>query len=72
MSRAINVSETLQNVLAKCEAQGVDVSAIEALVSGGTRVVLSRPDGADAMRRIFANQIIEGKVRREPLRAQTR
>ncbi len=67
MSRAINVKETVATVLAKCKSQQVDVSAIEALVSGGTRVVLSRPDGADTMRKIFVGKIIEGTVRRTPL-----
>jgi len=67
MSRAINVKETVATVLAKCKSEQVDVSAIEALVSGGTRVVLSRPDDADTMRKIFAGKIIEGTVRRTPL-----
>ncbi len=67
MSRAINVKETVATVLAKCKSQQVDVSAIEALVSGGTRVVLSRPDDADTMRKIFRGKIIEGTVRRTPL-----
>lgn len=72
MSRAINVRETVANVRAKCESQRVDVSAIEALASGGTRVVLSHPDAADTMRQIFARKIIEGKVRRVPLTTLTR
>lgn len=67
MSRAINVNETVATVLAKCKTQQVDVSAVEALVSGGTRVVFSHPDGADTMRKLFTGKIIEGKIRRMPL-----
>ncbi len=72
MSRAMNVNATEKEVLALCAKQGAVVSAIEALVSGGTRVVLSHPDGADAMRGVFGKKILEGAVRRAPLRTWAR
>lgn len=72
MSRAMNVNATEKEVLALCAQHGVVVSAVETLLSGGTRVVLSHPDGARAMRGVFGKKILEGVVRRTPLRTWAR
>lgn len=72
MSRAMNVNATENEVLLLCAKQGVIVSAIEALLSGGTRVVLAHPDGAHAMRRVFGKKLMEGAVQRTPLRSWVR
>lgn len=69
MSRAINVSITEADVLKRCSEQGVPISAIESLASGGTRVVLMSAEGTLKMKRAFgAKIIITGKVRRSPIR----
>jgi hypothetical protein len=72
MSRAMNVNATEEEVLALCAKQGAVVSAIETLLSGGTRVVLSHPDSADVMRGVFGKKILHGVVRRAPLRTWAR
>lgn len=66
MSRAMNIKASEAEVLALCVKHGASVSAIESLVTGGTRLVLSHPDEATAMRTLFGKKIIEGPVRRAP------
>lgn len=72
MSRAMNVDATENEVLALCAKQGAVVSAIETLLSGGTRVVLAHPDGAHVMRRVFGKRLVKGAVQRTPLRTWVR
>lgn len=66
MSRAMNIKATEAEVLAFCVRHGASVSAIESLVSGGTRLVLSHPEEATAMRTLFGKKIIDGPVTRTP------
>ncbi|PAX06436.1 hypothetical protein [Sphingomonas lenta] len=68
MSRAINVAVAEQEVLNACRMHGAEVSAIETLASGGTRVVLTNSDGAATMKRVFGAKLLTGAVRRTPLR----
>ena len=65
MSRALNVSLSEAEVLAKCNNQAVGVSAIESLPEGGVRLVCMSSDGADLMRRKFKSHLIKGEVARE-------
>jgi hypothetical protein len=65
MSRALNVSLTEAEVLAKCGTNHVGVSAIETLPEGGVRLVCMSTDGADQMRRKFRSHLIKGEVVRE-------
>jgi N-dimethylarginine dimethylaminohydrolase len=67
-SRVIHVSATQAEVSASCRQQDALVSAIEVLVSGGTRVVLTNMEGAEKMRRVFGPKVITGEVRRAPHR----
>lgn len=64
MSRAMNLSMAQADVVARCEKEGVSISAIEALASGGTHLVTVTGDGAVVMRRVLAKHLIEGQVRR--------
>jgi hypothetical protein len=66
MSRAINLRLDEAEVVAKCLAAGVSVSAIEKLPSGGTHLVCTTGAGADEMRLRFKKQIIDGPVKRFP------
>lgn len=66
MSRAINLKSTTTQIIATCAKLGAEISAIEPLVSGGTRVVLNTSDGAALIRRAFKDSIIEGPTRRTP------
>jgi hypothetical protein len=65
MSRALHVSLTEAEVLAKCDTQAVGVSAIESLPEGGVRLVCMSTDGAEQMRRKFKSHLIKGEVVRE-------
>ena len=72
MSRAINVDATHSQVVGACAKHGAAISAIEALASGGTRVVLMNADAASTMRQAFGRKVLTGETRRVPLRARTR
>ena len=64
MSRAMNVTATKTEVTAMCAKHAVGISAIETLLSGGTRVVLDNGDDADTIRHAFRTRIISGPVKR--------
>lgn len=68
MSRALNVNASQADVLTICKKHGAVISAIEALASGGTRVVLMNSDATATMRRAFGRKLLTGEVRRTPLR----
>lgn len=72
MSRAINVKATQAEVVTACRKHGATISAIETLVSGGTRVVLTNGDGAAAMKAAFGRKVLDGAVTRTPLTTRTR
>jgi hypothetical protein len=58
MSRAININAASPAVVAMCAKHKVEVSAIETLPSGATRVVLRTIDDADAIRRAFRTKLL--------------
>lgn len=64
MTRCLNVTLAESTVLARCEAERVGVSAIEALPAGGTRLVCMSVDGAELMRRKLKGHLIKGEVTR--------
>ena len=66
MSRAMNVKMAEDQVKALCDKAGVSISAIEVLPSGGTHLVCTTSDGAEAMRGKLKSHLIEGTVRRFP------
>ena len=53
------------DVLAKCEAAKVGVSAIERLPAGGVRLVCMSSDGAALMSRKLKSKLIKDPVVRE-------
>lgn len=67
MSRAVNVSAPIDDVKALCLRHAIDISTIEALTSGGTRVVLLNPDGAERIRELMKTRIITSPVVRSSL-----
>ena len=67
MSRAINLNAPVADVEALCAKHKVAISVIEKLTSGGTRVVLLSPDGADRIRTLMKSKIITAAVVRSPL-----
>ena len=72
MSRAMNLRLSEREVKTKCAKNGVAISVLEVLPSGGTRLVCLTSEGAEEMRQQFHNHIIEGKIPRFPFyRAST-
>jgi hypothetical protein len=68
MSRAINIDATQDHVLAACAKRKLPVSTIEALDSGGTRVVMKNPADAATIAGFYGRKVITGLVQRTPLR----
>lgn len=68
MSRAINLNLTRDQVQKAVLEQGAVISAIEPLFPHGTRVILTSADQAATLRRTLKTQVIEGPVRRTPIR----
>ena len=68
MSREILVAMSESEVIAKCQAAKVGVSAIERIPAGGVRLVCMSMSGAETMRKKFKAHLIEGTVIREKLR----
>lgn len=71
MSRVIMVSLNEAEVVSKCEAAKVGVSAIERLPEGGVRLVCMSSDGAETMRRKFKTKLMKTEPRRELHRPRT-
>jgi hypothetical protein len=65
MSRALNVQAEHAHVLATCAKHKTPISAIEKLLSGGTRVVLMNSDDAATIRHAYRTKLIGGAIRRE-------
>lgn len=65
MSRTLLIDLPEGEVVAKCLAEKVGVSAIERLPSGGTRLVCSSSAGAERMRKLWKRKLIAGEVMRE-------
>ncbi|TVV75648.1 hypothetical protein [Sphingomonas solaris] len=68
MSRAINVDVQFAQVQSLCVKHGVDTSVIEALQSGGTRVVFKNADDTAKMKKAFGSKLMTGAVKRVPNR----
>lgn len=66
MSRAINLTLAEADVIARCNAAGVQISAIEPLAATGTHLVCLTSEGAEAIRGLLGKFIIPGKVKRLP------
>lgn len=62
MSRAMNLLLPEGEVKRLCLSQGVSISAIEPLKSGGMRLVCTSSSGADEMRLRLRGHLIEGEV----------
>ena len=68
MSRALNLSLTMEQVDGHCRKNGVAISALEALPDGGARLVCMSNYGAAQIRLKLKGHIIDGDVRRERFR----
>lgn len=68
MSRAINIQASREDVLAMCGKHKATISVIEALHSGGTRVVLHNGHDAAIVAKAFGGKVLTGPVTRTPIR----
>jgi hypothetical protein len=68
MSRAININATQDHIKGTCAKRSLQITAIEALVSGGTRVVMSNTGASVTLAKVYGSKVIAGVVKRTPLR----
>jgi hypothetical protein len=68
MSRAINLDAAEAHVIETCAKHGAAITAIEALRSGGTRVVLKTADDAARILKAYGSKVLKGAVTRTPSR----
>jgi len=68
MSRALNINATQAHIVASCAKQQVEISTIEPLQSGGTRVVLLNSADTAAISKTYGSKVLAGPVRRMPIR----
>ena len=68
MSRALFLKLAEREVIAKCDALGVRISALETLPDGGTRLVCMSVNGAHVMRTKLKSKLISGVVERSKVR----
>ncbi|GAA4024992.1 hypothetical protein GCM10022280_27330 [Sphingomonas swuensis] len=68
MSRVLFLKLPEKDVIAKCDAADVGISALERLPDGGTRLVCQSSAGAALMNRKFKGSLIPDSARREPFR----
>ncbi|MCP3735435.1 hypothetical protein M9979_11195 [Sphingomonas sp. RP10(2022)] len=64
MSRALNVTASETEVRASAQKHGAAISAIETILSGGTRVVFMNGADAERMRGVFGKRMVSGTVTR--------
>jgi hypothetical protein len=65
MSRALFVTLDESEVISRCLAEKVGISAIERLPAGGVRLVCMSTDGAATMMRKMKTHLIKGTVDRQ-------
>jgi hypothetical protein len=68
MSRALNLSMTMEQVDRHCRENGVAISALEALPDGGARLVCMSNYGAAQIRSRLKAHIMKDDVRRQRFR----
>ena len=71
MSRVLFVKLEEGEVVSRCLAAKVGISAIEHLPGGGTRFVCMRSDGAETMRKKLKSSLISNDVARQSHRPDT-
>ena len=70
MSRSLNINAREADIVKTCAKHGHAITAIEALGSGGTHVVLKTGADAEALAKTYASKLLHGPVRRKPIRPQ--
>jgi len=70
VNRALHLNLSPDAILSACTQMQLRVTAIEPLLSGGTRVVCASTVDSASLRKRFKEKLIEGPVRRSPLALQ--
>jgi hypothetical protein len=65
MSRVLFLTLDHDAAVAKCQAEKVGISAIEAWPGGGVRLVCMSSDGAGVLTRKLKSQLMHGDVERQ-------
>ena len=68
MSRALYLSMDETEVVQKCEAERVGISAIERLPNAGVRLVCMSVHGAEVMRIKLKSRLMKGEAQRFKIR----
>jgi hypothetical protein len=68
MSRALFLNLTQAQVIARCEAESVGISALETLPNGGVRLVCMSSEGAGTMTRKLKSSLMDDSQKRAPFR----
>lgn len=68
MSRVVYIDATQDHVIATCAESNLLISAIEPLLSGGTRVVMNTAVDRARIARSYGSKVITGPVKRAPTR----
>ena len=64
MSRVLLLNMSTSTATTECAKLGVGISAIEALTSGGVRLVTMSVDDAEKARKKFNSKLLKGEVMR--------
>jgi hypothetical protein len=67
-TRVVNLDAAAVTITQLCAKKDLAISSIERLPSGGTHVVMVTIDGAEGLRAAFKGKVIDGAVKRLPLR----
>jgi hypothetical protein len=71
MSRAMNLNASEADVKKACAELAIAFTSIETLLPSGTRIVCLNGDGAAMLRRKMLGKVVEGTVKRMPIRLAT-
>jgi hypothetical protein len=64
----MNLNVAQVDVTNTCAKHRAEISSIETLQSGGTRVVLKTSDAAATIRKVYHTKLLTGQVQRQPTR----
>ena len=64
MSRAININAAEADIAATCKKLGIEISMIERLHSGGTRIVLNNAIDTASIAKAYGSRLLTGPVTR--------
>lgn len=64
MSRALNINAAEDDIIATCKKSGIEISMIEQLHSGGTRIVLNNTTDTASIAETYRTKLLTGPVTR--------